>query len=128
LQSCPLVDALTAAHIVAPLMCLSKGFVAAPQSDPRWACLTRHWARVTPRRQITGPTFAVEVAQGLPTALVVAATDSRCASASRAAAPRPRAYPSDEPCGCGVGGASRRVAIAAGASDGLGFVTMRVRR
>jgi glycerol-3-phosphate dehydrogenase (NAD(P)+) len=73
---------------------------------------------------VSGPSFAEEVARGLPTAVAVAASDP--ALASRAAAllrsDALRAYESDDIVGVEVGGAVKNVlAIAAGASDGLGF-------
>jgi glycerol-3-phosphate dehydrogenase (NAD(P)+) len=73
---------------------------------------------------ISGPTFAAEVARGLPTAITVAA-DSPL-HAERVAAylhgENFRAYTSDDLIGVQVGGASKNVmAIAAGISDGLGF-------
>ena len=73
---------------------------------------------------VSGPSFAEEVARGLPTAVTVAATDE--ALAARVAlllhgGPL-RAYESDDIVGVEVGGAVKNVlAIAAGASDGLGF-------
>ena len=120
------VATLAAARIDAPLVSLSKGFVATPQESVAWALpnrvLAARWKR--PIGTVTGPTFAVEVAQGLPTALVVAATDpyltERIAALLRGDALR--AYPSDDLAGVEVGGAVKNVfAIAAGASDGLGF-------
>jgi glycerol-3-phosphate dehydrogenase (NAD(P)+) len=73
---------------------------------------------------ISGPTFAGEVARGLPTAITVAANTR--AHAARVAAYLHadcfRAYTSDDMIGVECGGASKNVlAIAAGIADGLGF-------
>jgi glycerol-3-phosphate dehydrogenase (NAD(P)+) len=73
---------------------------------------------------ISGPTFAGEVARGLPTAITVAASSNRYAShiAHLLHASWFRAYTSDDLIGVQVGGASKNVlAIAAGIADGLGF-------
>ncbi|MCU7920133.1 MAG: NAD(P)-dependent glycerol-3-phosphate dehydrogenase [Candidatus Thiodiazotropha sp. (ex Epidulcina cf. delphinae)] len=73
---------------------------------------------------ISGPTFAGEVAKGLPTAVTVAATTRQHAegAANLLHAPWFRAYTSDDLVGVQVGGASKNVlAIAAGIADGLGF-------
>ncbi|MEW8506745.1 MAG: NAD(P)H-dependent glycerol-3-phosphate dehydrogenase [Candidatus Thiodiazotropha sp.] len=73
---------------------------------------------------ISGPTFAGEVARGLPTAVTVAATTPRHGEriAELLHAPWFRAYTSDDLIGVQVGGASKNVlAIAAGIADGLGF-------
>ena len=77
-----------------------------------------------PLAVLSGPTFAGEVARGLPTAITVAATEQT--HADRLAAYRHsdtfRAYTSDDLVGVQVGGAAKNVmAIAAGISDGLGF-------
>ncbi|MDF3067576.1 MAG: glycerol-3-phosphate dehydrogenase [Polyangiaceae bacterium] len=73
---------------------------------------------------LSGPSFALEVARGLPTNLVAAGRDperSRLVQ-QRFASDRLRVYSSDDPAGVQVGGALKNViAIAAGASDGLGF-------
>jgi len=73
---------------------------------------------------ISGPSFAHEVAVGLPTALTVASSDARF-SRDLANALRNdcfRAYCSSDVVGVEVGGAVKNVlAIAAGISDGLGF-------
>ncbi len=77
-----------------------------------------------PAAVLSGPTFAAEVAQGLPTAITVASRDPAFA---RAMADRLhndsfRAYTSADVVGVEVGGAVKNVlAIAAGISDGLGF-------
>ncbi|MBT3014653.1 MAG: NAD(P)-dependent glycerol-3-phosphate dehydrogenase [Candidatus Thiodiazotropha sp. (ex Lucina aurantia)] len=73
---------------------------------------------------VSGPTFAGEVARGLPTAVTVAATTTEHAEriAELLHAPWFRAYTSDDLVGVQVGGASKNVlAIAAGIADGLGF-------
>jgi len=73
---------------------------------------------------VSGPSFAEEVARGLPTAVAVAATDTGLATsvASLLRADAFRAYESDDIAGVETGGAVKNVlAIAAGASDGLGF-------
>ncbi len=73
---------------------------------------------------LSGPSFAVEVARGLPTNLVAAGRDAERSRLvqQRFASDRLRVYSSDDPAGVQVGGALKNViAIAAGASDGLGF-------
>ncbi|MES9939755.1 MAG: NAD(P)H-dependent glycerol-3-phosphate dehydrogenase [Candidatus Thiodiazotropha sp. 6PLUC2] len=73
---------------------------------------------------ISGPTFAGEVARGLPTAITVAATTPEHAEklAERLHTPWFRAYTSSDIVGVQVGGACKNVlAIAAGIADGLGF-------
>jgi len=73
---------------------------------------------------ISGPTFAREVAQGLPTAVTVASPAS--ATADRIAgwlrSDRVRVYTSSDVVGVELGGAIKNVmAIATGISDGLGL-------
>jgi glycerol-3-phosphate dehydrogenase (NAD(P)+) len=73
---------------------------------------------------LSGPSFASEVARGLPTNLVAAGSDAQRSLLvqQRFASDRLRIYTSDDPAGVQVGGALKNViAIAAGASDGLGF-------
>ncbi|EHR73017.1 glycerol-3-phosphate dehydrogenase [Burkholderiales bacterium JOSHI_001] len=71
---------------------------------------------------LSGPSFALEVAQGRPTALVVASTNlalrQRAVQAFHGDALR--VYSSDDPVGVEVGGAVKNVlAIATGIADGL---------
>jgi glycerol-3-phosphate dehydrogenase (NAD(P)+) len=107
-----------------PLVWLAKGFVATAAdgvglAHQRVAPLWR-----APVGVISGPSFAEEVARGLPTAVSVAATDRTLAEdiARRLRGDSFRAYVSDDLVGIEVGGAVKNVlAIAAGASDGLGF-------
>lgn len=73
---------------------------------------------------VSGPTFAGEVARGLPTAITVASDSAACAErvAGYLHGDNFRVYTSDDLIGVQVGGASKNVmAIAAGISDGLGF-------
>ncbi|MCM8564007.1 NAD(P)-dependent glycerol-3-phosphate dehydrogenase [Thauera linaloolentis] len=73
---------------------------------------------------LTGPSFAAEVARGLPTAITLAATDEAFARHWVAALhqPRLRIYANTDVVGCEIGGAIKNVmAIAAGVSDGMGF-------
>ena len=71
---------------------------------------------------LSGPSFALEVARGQPTAIVLAAEDMVFASATAAAlnSSRLRIYSSSDVRGVELGGAVKNViAIAAGISDGL---------
>lgn len=73
---------------------------------------------------LSGPTFAREVGEQLPTAMTVASSDSEFAAelAEALSGDNFRAYTSDDMIGVEVGGAVKNVlAIGAGLSDGLGF-------
>jgi glycerol-3-phosphate dehydrogenase (NAD(P)+) len=73
---------------------------------------------------ISGPTFAREVAAGLPTAVTVASRDAAVARffAGRLHDTTFRAYTSDDVTGVELGGAIKNVlAIAAGIADGMGM-------
>lgn len=73
---------------------------------------------------VSGPTFAGEVARGLPTAITVASTNPQHALkvAESLHGESFRAYTSSDIIGVQVGGAVKNVmAIAAGIADGLGF-------
>lgn len=73
---------------------------------------------------LSGPSFAREVAAGLPTAVTVAATDMPLARrfAARLHSPTFRAYVSTDLVGVELGGAAKNViAIATGIADGLGL-------
>ena len=73
---------------------------------------------------LSGPTFAAELARGLPTALTVASGEHEYAQsiAKRISDRTFRAYTSGDVVGVEVGGATKNVmAIGAGLSDGLGF-------
>ena len=73
---------------------------------------------------LSGPSFAKEVAVGLPTAVVMASRDRRVAEEAAALfqGDRFRVYTSDDVPGVELGGALKNVmAIAAGVADGLGL-------
>jgi glycerol-3-phosphate dehydrogenase (NAD(P)+) len=70
---------------------------------------------------LSGPSFAEEVARGLPTALVVAGTPQLCATVTAAVhGGQLRVYSSDDVVGVEIGGAVKNVmAIAAGIADAM---------
>lgn len=77
-----------------------------------------------PKAVLSGPTFAKEVGEGLPTAMTVASNDDSFAMAMALALSDKnfRAYTSDDFVGVEVGGAIKNaLAIGAGMCDGLGF-------
>ena len=77
-----------------------------------------------PTAVISGPTFAAEVAAGLPSAVTVASADEGNARrlARAISTTTFRAYTSPDIVGVEVGGATKNaLAIGAGISDGLGF-------
>lgn len=77
-----------------------------------------------PIAALSGPSFATDVARGLPTAVVVAARDRALAAelAACLSAPQFRCYSTDDLTGVEIGGALKNVlAIAAGAVVGSGL-------
>ncbi|MCP4042413.1 MAG: NAD(P)-dependent glycerol-3-phosphate dehydrogenase, partial [Gammaproteobacteria bacterium] len=73
---------------------------------------------------VSGPTFASEVARGLPTAITVACSDPGFSRDLAQSLQNDcfRVYLSDDIVGVGIGGAVKNIlAIAAGIADGLGF-------
>lgn len=73
---------------------------------------------------LSGPTFAIEVAQGLPTAIALAANDQQFAIdlKKRLDSPVFRVFTSEDIVGLQLGGVVKNVlAIAAGISDGFGY-------
>lgn len=78
----------------------------------------------SPVAVLSGPTFAHEVAAGLPTAVTLACDDFRVrnALADRLASPAFRPYASDDVIGAEIGGAVKNVlAIACGVVEGAGL-------
>lgn len=77
-----------------------------------------------PAGALSGPSFAQEVAQGLPCALTIASQSKALCEVLVAAAHSPslRVYSSDDVVGVEVGGAVKNIlAIATGVADGLGL-------
>lgn len=73
---------------------------------------------------LSGPSFAIEVARDIPTAVVAASTGAAAATQVQQlfAHPAFRVYTSEDRLGVELGGALKNViAIAAGINDGLGF-------
>ncbi len=106
-----------------PVIWLCKGFEAASAKLPHQVA-AEELPPAAPRGVLSGPSFAQEVARGVPAAVTLAATDLEFASmlARELHTPRLRIYSSDDITGVEVGGAVKNViAIAAGIGDGLGF-------
>jgi glycerol-3-phosphate dehydrogenase (NAD(P)+) len=104
------------------LVCASKGLEAETRLT-----LDRVLEQAVPGVPVvlfSGPTFAAEIAQGLPAAAVVAGRGAAATEqVQRALASDAfRVYTSEDVIGVALGGALKNViAIAAGCSDGLGF-------
>jgi glycerol-3-phosphate dehydrogenase (NAD(P)+) len=117
-----LTAARTAIGAGTVVVCASKGLE--PQTGRTMAGVI---AEVVPGARVallSGPSFAQEIAAGLPAALVTASTDGRANEAVVAAlgGERFRLYTSDDVTGVAIGGALKNViAIAVGCSDGFGF-------
>ncbi|MBI5329172.1 MAG: NAD(P)-dependent glycerol-3-phosphate dehydrogenase [Betaproteobacteria bacterium] len=106
-----------------PLAWLCKGFETGTRKLPH-EVLAETWPEHRHAAALSGPSFAQEVAQGLPAALTLAAPDLAFARtlAQNLHDPRLRLYASTDVVGVELGGALKNViAIAAGLSDGLGF-------
>jgi glycerol-3-phosphate dehydrogenase (NAD(P)+) len=106
---------------LAPLVATSKGLEIGSRRRT-----TEIMSFVTGRTDglavLSGPTFAAEVARGLPAAAVVASADPALATALQAllSSPTLRLYRSADVLGVGIAGAAKNVvAIAAGLVDGL---------
>jgi glycerol-3-phosphate dehydrogenase (NAD(P)+) len=111
---------LTAAPPTARVLWLSKGFEAG--SGALGHEIARALRPHAPCAVLSGPSFAQEVAQGRPTALVAASDDAalREAAAEVFRSETLRVYTSADPIGVEVGGAVKNVmAIATGIGDGL---------
>jgi glycerol-3-phosphate dehydrogenase (NAD(P)+) len=105
-----------------PLLWLCKGFERDSALLPHEIVVQSGWR--APCGALSGPSFAQEVAAGLPCALTLASADA--AFAAQAAlllhGARLRVYRSDDVIGVEIGGAVKNVlAIAVGICDGLGL-------
>lgn len=115
------LSALAQAQVDAPVAWLCKGFEAGPQGwMPHEVA-----AQAAPQLRcgaLSGPSFALEVAQGLPTCLVAASADAQVSATLQQAlhSGALRVYANADIVGVEVGGAVKNVlAIAAGLCDGL---------
>lgn len=107
---------------LASLSWATKGFD--PTSNDLLSAVARNLFPQADLAVLSGPTFAKEVAGGLPTAITVASSASTHAErlAGYLHGDAFRAYTSEDLVGVQIGGAAKNVmAIAAGISDGLGF-------
>ncbi|MDO8437590.1 MAG: NAD(P)H-dependent glycerol-3-phosphate dehydrogenase [Nitrosomonadaceae bacterium] len=106
-----------------PVIWGCKGFETQSAKLPHQVALDEY-AGVAPCGVLSGPSFAQEVAQRLPTALTLASHDEEFSRniAAQLHTPRLRVYSSRDVAGVETGGAVKNViTIAAGISDGMGF-------
>jgi glycerol-3-phosphate dehydrogenase (NAD(P)+) len=119
----PTLRAVRAAGLAenARFVWLCKGFEAGQAVLPHQVCAEELPVNV-PRAVLSGPSFAEEVARGLPAALTLASTDVEFVRDAAVAlhGSTLRIYRSDDVVGVEAAGAVKNViAIAAGVSDGL---------
>jgi glycerol-3-phosphate dehydrogenase (NAD(P)+) len=114
---------IVASGKVVPIVWGCKGFEAQSAKLPHQVA-QEEYAGLAPCGVLSGPSFAQEVARGLPAALTLASHDegfSRNVAAQLHTA-RLRVYSSRDVVGVETGGAIKNViSIAAGISDGMGF-------
>ncbi len=120
----PQVAADFAPHLppTAPVLSVSKGLH--PQSHVRLSVAAEQALGRGPVAVLSGPSHAEEVARRVPTAVVIACADHDRAVDLQSVfnSPEFRVYTSDDVVGVELGGALKNViALAAGASDGIGF-------
>ncbi|HKY79913.1 MAG TPA: NAD(P)H-dependent glycerol-3-phosphate dehydrogenase [Sphingobium sp.] len=124
--------------IVSPAQHLRRVVASAPAGKPLILCskgieagtgllmseVAQEAQPASPIAVLSGPTFAHEVAKGLPTAITLACADAGLAAriAARIARPAFRPYISDDVVGAEIGGAVKNVlAIACGVAEGAGL-------
>ena len=104
----------------APLVLCGKGLAPDTGETPRETVL-----RLAPARRVavlSGPSFAADVARGLPTAVTLGAAEGAFDLARALATPILRVYPNDDVRGVELGGAFKNVvALAVGVCRGLGL-------
>jgi glycerol-3-phosphate dehydrogenase (NAD(P)+) len=113
---------LAEARTELPFLWVCKGLETGTGLLPHQVVRTEHPAARC--GALTGPSFADEVARGLPAAITLASADATFADAMAHAlhGPRLRLYANDDIIGAEVGGAVKNVmAIATGICDGLGL-------
>ena len=120
----PLAQALRSRGSKAPFIWLCKGFEEGSGLLPHQVVDTVFGGTLPQYGALSGPSFALEVAQGLPCALTLAARDKGFARTQAAAlhGGRLRIYYTTDLVGVEIGGAVKNVlAIAVGISDGMGL-------
>jgi len=113
---------LAQAHPDLPFLWVCKGLEAGTGQLPHQAVAAVH--PLATCGALTGPSFAAEVARGLPAAVTIASANDAFADrmAHELHGPRLRLYANDDIIGAEVGGAVKNVmAIATGICDGLGL-------
>ena len=118
----PLVQAL-AGTAIPNLVWLCKGFEEHSGLLPHQV-VAEYFGAALPSGALSGPSFALEVARGLPTALAVASHNAalRDCVVQALHGPRLRVYATSDLIGVEVGGAVKNIlAIATGLVDGLGL-------
>ena len=120
----PLLRLIRESGSTAPVIWLCKGFERPDARLPHEVFAEEAGTSSARCAVLSGPSFAQEVAAGLPTALTLASTDHAFAAVTAQAlhGPSLRVYSHDDVIGVEVGGAVKNVmAIAAGVCDGLGL-------
>jgi glycerol-3-phosphate dehydrogenase (NAD(P)+) len=119
-------DTLRAAAMIGrpvPVIWLCKGLESGTAKLPHQVAAEELLVDA-PRAVLSGPSFAQEVARGIPAAVTLASEDASFSAhmARELHTLRLRVYSSEDVIGVEIGGAAKNVmAIAAGISDGLGF-------
>ena len=119
----PTLRRLHEANLVKPLIWVCKGMEAETAKLPHQVAAEELGADAL-CGALSGPSFAEEVAKGMPTAVTLAANNAEFArkTALELHSSRLRIYANDDLLGVEVGGAVKNVmAIATGICDGLGF-------
>lgn len=116
--------AVAASKIRVPILWGCKGFESETSYLPHQVVEEEYSSSLSFCGVLSGPSFAEEVAQGLPTALTLASRDADFSTkiAAELHSSRLRIYTSQDVIGVETGGAVKNViTIAAGISDGVGF-------
>jgi glycerol-3-phosphate dehydrogenase (NAD(P)+) len=119
----PTLRLLAQDRISTPVVWACKGLEAGTSRLPHEVVADELGAS-QPCAALSGPSFAAEVARGMPTAVTLASADLAFAQRTVAAlnTHRLRFYANDDVVGVQIGGAVKNIlAIAAGISDGMGF-------
>lgn len=119
----PTLEAVVEYRAAPPLLWACKGFETSTERLPHEIAIAYLGVNAT-IGALSGPSFALEVAQGKPAALTLASCDAKFGSETAASlnGPALRIYSSQDLVGVELGGALKNVmAIAAGISDGLGL-------